>query len=57
MFELGYPSKQESQETEGGKYQSWWYEEYDRVHLVGLTFRPEQATAERSAWVVTYVGW
>jgi hypothetical protein len=57
MFALGYPNKEESQETEDGRYRSWWYHEYDEVHLVGLTFRPEQSTADRSAWVVTYVGW
>jgi hypothetical protein len=57
MFTLGYPSKEEFQETETGKYRSWWYDEYSSVHLVNLTLRPEQASPTRSPWVVTYVGW
>jgi hypothetical protein len=57
MFALGYPSKEDSQDTENGRYKSWWYHEYDEVHLVTLTFRPEQASGTRSAWIVTYVGW
>ena len=57
MFALGYPSREDSQDTEGGRYRSWWYDEYDEVHLVGLTLRPGQASTERSPWVVTYVGW
>ena len=57
MFTNGRPDQEEFQETEEGKYRSWWYHEHSSVHLVNLTLRPSQAGATRSPWVVTYVGW
>jgi hypothetical protein len=57
MFALGYPSREDIQETETAKYRSWWYNDYDRVHLITLTLRPESQGPSKSPWVVTYVGW
>ena len=51
------PSKEESQQTEDGRYKSWWYDEYSSLHLVSLTYRPGEARTNRSPWVITYVGW
>jgi hypothetical protein len=57
LFALGWPDRQNTQETETGRSESWWYEDKPDVHLITLTLRGETGDTLRSPWVVTYVGW